>query len=75
METNGKCPFEEVVPGEVVVLSAGDSVPAACRILNSKDLHVDMVTFDSLRSRAEEVGLHFEIRLGGKRCYFASFKA
>jgi hypothetical protein len=57
------------------VLSAGDSVPGACRILNSKDLHVDMVTFDSLRSRAEEVGLHFEIRLGGKRCYFASFKA
>lgn len=34
-----------------------------------------MVTFDSLRSRAEEVGLHFERRLGGKLGYFASFRS
>jgi len=34
-----------------------------------------MVTFDSLRSRVEEVGLHFERRLGGKLGYFASFRA
>jgi hypothetical protein len=57
------------------MLSADGSVPADCRILNSKDLHVDLVTFDSLRSRAEKVGLHFENWLRGKRCYLASFKA
>ena len=34
-----------------------------------------MVTFESLRSRAEEVGLHFERRLGGKLGYFASFRS
>jgi hypothetical protein len=57
------------------MLSADGSVPADCRILNSKDLHVDLVTFDSLRSRAEEVGLHVENWLRGKRCFLASFKA
>ena len=34
-----------------------------------------MVTFESLRSRAEEAGLHFERRLGGKLGYFASFRS
>ena len=37
-------PLEEVVPGDVAVLSAGDSVPADCRILDSGDLHVDEAT-------------------------------
>ena len=34
-------PFEEVVPGDVVVLSAGDEIPADCLILEEKDLFVD----------------------------------
>ena len=33
-----------------------------------------MLAFNSLRSRAEEVGLHFERQLGGKLGYFASFR-
>jgi Mg2+-importing ATPase len=33
-------PFEELVPGDVVHLSAGDMVPADLRILKSKDLFV-----------------------------------
>ena len=37
-------PPEEVVPGDVVVLSAGDSLPADCRILSSDDLHADEAT-------------------------------
>jgi Mg2+-importing ATPase len=37
-------PLEEVVPGNVTVLSAGDSIPADCRILGSSDLHVDEAT-------------------------------
>jgi len=34
-------PVEKVVPGDQVILNAGDSVPADCRILSSKDLFVD----------------------------------
>jgi Mg2+-importing ATPase len=33
--------LEEVVPGDIVVLNAGDSVPADCRLLLAKDLAVD----------------------------------
>ncbi|GAB3786950.1 magnesium-translocating P-type ATPase [Spirosoma horti] len=32
---------DEVVPGDVVVFDAGDSIPADCRILESNELHVD----------------------------------
>ncbi len=34
-------PVDQVVPGDVVVLNAGDVVPADCRILESRDLFVD----------------------------------
>ncbi len=34
-----------------------------------------MVTFGSLRARAEEAGLRFEQRLGGRLAYFARFHA
>ncbi len=33
-------PFRELVPGDVVVLSAGDMIPADCRVLVAKDLFV-----------------------------------
>ncbi len=41
---NGKqeeIPIEEIVPGDVVNLNAGDIVPGDCLILESKDLFVD----------------------------------
>jgi Mg2+-importing ATPase len=34
-------PIEEVVPGDVCLLNAGDVIPADCLILESKDLFVD----------------------------------
>jgi P-type Mg2+ transporter len=34
-------PLEEVVPGDIVSLSAGDNIPGDCRILSSQDLFVD----------------------------------
>ncbi|WP_435005465.1 magnesium-translocating P-type ATPase [Tundrisphaera lichenicola] len=34
-------PVEEVVPGDLVVLNAGDIIPADCLILDSTDLHLD----------------------------------
>jgi len=34
-------PVAEVVPGDIVLLSGGDSIPADCRLLESRDLFVD----------------------------------
>jgi Mg2+-importing ATPase len=34
-------PVEEIVPGDVVLLNAGDAIPGDCLILESKDLFVD----------------------------------
>ena len=34
-------PLENIVPGDVVLLNAGDSIPGDCLILQSKDLFVD----------------------------------
>jgi Mg2+-importing ATPase len=34
-------PVEEIVPGDIVVLNAGDIIPGDCLILESKDLFVD----------------------------------
>lgn len=34
-------PLEEIVPGDVVLLKAGDVIPGDCLILESKDLFVD----------------------------------
>lgn len=34
-------PVEEVVPGDIAMLSAGDMIPGDCLILESKDLFVD----------------------------------
>lgn len=33
-------PIKQLVPGDLVVLSAGDMIPADCRVLNAKDLFV-----------------------------------
>ncbi|ASZ09632.1 magnesium-translocating P-type ATPase [Chitinophaga pendula] len=43
-------PISELAPGDVVFLSAGDMVPADCRILRSKDLFVSesMLTGEAL---------------------------
>ena len=37
-------PNEEIVPGDIVLLNAGDSIPGDCLILESKDLFVDEAT-------------------------------
>jgi len=37
-------PTEEVVPGDIVILNAGDVVPGDCLILESKDLFIDEAT-------------------------------
>jgi Mg2+-importing ATPase len=37
-------PVEEIVPGDIVVLNAGDVIPGDCLILESKDLFVNEAT-------------------------------
>lgn len=34
-------PFDDIVPGDVVLLSAGDGIPGDCLLLGSRDLFVD----------------------------------
>jgi len=51
-------PTEEIVPGDIISLSAGDVVPADCLILESKDLFVDEATLTGETYPAEKmVGL------------------
>ena len=38
-------PIDQVVPGDIVKLSAGDIIPADCRLISSKDLYVDEAAF------------------------------
>ncbi len=37
-------PVEEIVPGDIIILNAGDIIPGDCLILESKDLFVDEAT-------------------------------
>ena len=37
-------PFEDIVPGDIVMLKSGDNIPADCIIINSKDLFVNEAT-------------------------------
>jgi Mg2+-importing ATPase len=48
-------PAEEIVPGDVVLLSAGDVVPADCLIIESKDLFVDEATLTGETFPAEKL--------------------
>src|SRR6478672_5846196 len=37
-------PFEDIVPGDIVILKSGDSIPADCIIIESKDLFLNEAT-------------------------------
>jgi Mg2+-importing ATPase len=51
-------PRREVVPGDVIRLSAGDLVPADCRLLSARDLHVQQaaLTGESLPVEKDAAG-------------------
>jgi Mg2+-importing ATPase len=42
--TRREIPLEEIVPGDLIIVSAGDVIPGDCAILESKDLFVDEAT-------------------------------
>jgi P-type Mg2+ transporter len=56
-------PLEDVVPGDVVILNAGDAIPADCLILEAKDLFVDEATLTGETPPALEHFLHTEIHV------------
>ena len=43
-KTPAEIPVERIVPGDVVVLNAGDVIPGDCLILDSRDLFIDEAT-------------------------------
>ena len=47
-------PLDHVVPGDVVLLSAGDLVPGDCSIIDSKDLYVNEATLTGEAYPAEK---------------------
>ncbi len=51
--------IKDIVPGDIVVLSAGDMIPADCRILQSKDLFVSqaMLTGEALPVEKREFSI------------------
>ena len=55
--------IQQLVPGDLILLSAGDMIPADCRVLQSKDLFVSqaMLTGESLPvEKKEEAALDLE---------------
>src|SRR5450631_2260720 len=47
-------PLEEIVPGDIVVLGAGDVVPGDCLVVESRDLFVDEATLTGETFPAEK---------------------
>ena len=62
--------IEEVVPGDIVVLNAGDSVPADCRLLEAKDLAVDeaALTGESFPAAKDAASVPAEAPVGERAC-------
>ena len=48
-------PIDDIVPGDVVLLSAGDVIPADCLIIQSNDLFVDEATLTGETYPAEKL--------------------
>ncbi len=55
--SNGFCeiPIEQLVPGDIVRLSAGDMIPADLRLLSAKDLFIDQSTLTGEAMPAEKL--------------------
>ncbi|MDO5107570.1 MAG: HAD-IC family P-type ATPase, partial [Coriobacteriaceae bacterium] len=74
-------PSAELVPGDIVVLEAGDAVPADCRIIESASMKIEesALTGESVPANkiAEILGLatgHDDVPLGDRKnmCYMGS---
>jgi Mg2+-importing ATPase len=68
-------PMEELVPGDVVELIAGDLVPADCRLLESRDLYVNQALLTGepypAEKLASEMASGAELATGASNAVFA----
>lgn len=56
--------MEQLVPGDVVYLSAGDMIPGDVRVIESKDLYISQ---SSLTGESEPIEKHVELQTGGHK--------
>ncbi len=63
-------PAETLVPGDIVLLEAGDRVPADLRLLDCRDLRIDeaMLTGESLPAGKACAAVAAEASLGDRQC-------
>ncbi len=63
-------PVTEIVPGDVVLIEAGDRVPADLRLLRARGLLIDeaMLTGESLASEKREEAVAADALLGDRSC-------
>ncbi|MBC7502385.1 MAG: magnesium-translocating P-type ATPase [Herminiimonas sp.] len=53
-------PIKDLVPGELLVLSAGDMIPADCRVLAAKDLFVSQAAMTGESLPVEKFSVRYE---------------
>ncbi|EZP66477.1 magnesium-translocating P-type ATPase [Pseudomonas sp. RIT357] len=51
-------PIKQLVPGDLIVLSAGDMIPADCRVLSAKDLFVSQAAMTGESMPVEKFAQH-----------------
>jgi len=69
IQTNGKqhrveLPIKQLVPGDLIVLSAGDMIPADCRVLSAKDLFVSQAAMTGESMPVEKFARRQEVDTG-----------
>jgi Mg2+-importing ATPase len=67
-QDNGKqrieLPIKQLVPGDLIVLSAGDMIPADCRVLSAKDLFVSQAAMTGESMPVEKFARRQELDTG-----------
>lgn len=57
-------PIKQLVPGDLIVLSAGDMIPADCRVLSAKDLFVSQAAMTGESMPVEKYARRQEVDTG-----------
>lgn len=57
-------PIKQLVPGDLIVLSAGDMIPADCRVLSAKDLFVSQAAMTGESMPVEKFARRQEVDTG-----------
>ncbi len=58
MAGRAELPIQQLVPGDLILLSAGDMIPADCRLLSAKDLFVSQAAMTGESLPVEKFALH-----------------